>query len=344
MEMLFKNFEERETPLESIAFRLNSMYSPWITFGDMTEKFLTAHYATEKRFDKLKGFINDWLGEEYIPTITKKTEHEILRLKGDLPPLILPPEAVALTLAIDPRKNSFPFTVWAWAWDYTRWLIRYGEVLTWDLVRGLIYEDAYHTADGSHSLKIWRAAIDTGGTDNDEDGGTMTQQAYRFIADYGGNTIFAIKGASRESIYKVKPNLIGTWPGTKIPIRGGGIVLWNIDTNYYKDIFHNHLQIDAGKPGCIYLHNETGNDFANQITSEEKRRMPSGRMEWIHIRGANHYLDDSIYASVLVDPLCLGGLRVLQADSTEPVPQGVDEPKQNQRQEPVRDQPKQRWW
>jgi phage terminase large subunit GpA-like protein len=307
---LFRTFQAKGIQLESLAFRLSSLYSPWLRWGDIVGKFLEAHLADAKRFDKLRSFTTDWLGNEWIDAVEEKKDSDILKLRCEYPPLVVPSQAAVLTCGIDCQKHGFYFVVRAWGRDYTSWLIRYGYLLNFEDIFRLIHEDSYQVENTERRMKVWRASIDTGGgTDGDM---SLTEQAYRFIAQYGGPGTFGVKGASREMIHKMKLTNIGTLPGTKAtPIPGGTVRLWIVDTRYFKDVFHSRMEIKDGDPGALYLHNETGQDYASHITSEEKRRGKDGRYHWVHVRGQNHWLDCEIYASALVDPVCYGGLGVI---------------------------------
>jgi len=309
---LFERFSSRGIALESIALRLgSSIYSPWLTFGDVVEEFLKAHLGELDRRDKLRNFTNSWLNKEQSDIVEEKAPSDILRLRCDLNPLIVPGEAIALTAGIDHQKKGFYFSVWAWAQDLTRWMIHYGELGTWDDVLQLVYMNAYEVEGHKGSLKIWRAGIDTGGTDDDDADGSMTARVYKWVAKYGGSTVFALKGSNRELPSKVKMSLVGTIPGTKKIVLGTEVRLWTIDTEYFKDLFAAQLNEKHGSPGCVYLHSKTGDDFAKQLSSEAKRRNKRGRYKWVRIHGQNHYLDTSIYAGCLVDPMFLGGLKVI---------------------------------
>lgn len=312
---LFDRFESMGIKLEDVACRLSSLYSPWLKWRDIVGKFLEAHLSTFKRYDKLRAFTTDWLANEWKDIVEEKTESDILKLCGEYPPLVVPSQAVALTCGIDCQKNGFYFVVRAWAQDYTSWLIRYGYLLSWNDIHKLVFEDTYQVEDTKNRVKLWRVAIDTGGGQDDDR--SMTEQAYRWISQYGGNAVFGIKGASREMINKMKLTVIGSLPGKpNIPIPGGGLRLWIVDTAYFKDVFHARMQIKDGDPGAAYLHSETGMDYAKQITAEEKKRGLDGRYKWSHVRGENHYLDAEVYCSCLVDPVCYGGLGVV-ADTSE---------------------------
>lgn len=311
---LFSSWRERGRKLEAVAFRLSSIYSPWISYGDVVKKFLEAHLAEIRRRDELMSFYNDWLGTEWKQTVTETTEDEILSMRCELAPRVVPRDAVALVAGIDMQKKGFYFCVWAFAKDATAWLIHYGYLLTWDQVTQLIYKTTYpiEGSDGEF-MKIWRAGIDTGGGKGEEGSSTMTRQAYQWIATHGGRTVFGTKGSSRELAGKMKFSVIGTYPGSREPIPGAGVMLWHLDTDYFKDLFFDATAIRDGDPGCVYLHAETESDFAAQLTSEEKRvDRKSGRLAWVHVRGENHYLDATVGAWAMADPICLGGLTVLE--------------------------------
>ena len=319
---LFQDFRDKGVRLESVAFRLSSIYSPWLRWGDIVGKFLEANLSESRRYDKLRAFRTDWLGEPWRDVVEEKKESDILKLRGELPPLVVPKEALILTMGIDCQKVGFWFTVWAWERDYTSHLVRYGFVLTWDDVRRLIFEDSYEVAGTSQRKSVYRVGIDIGGGDVEGDR-SMTQQAYEFISTARSGGIFGVKGSSREMDQKMKLSLIDSMPGKQgSAMPGAGVRLFVIDTGYFKDVFHYRTQIKEGDPGCIYLHNETGEDFAKQITAEEKRRDPKGRYTWEKTRADNHLLDATIYASALADSACFGGLAVIR------------DPQQEQREKP----------
>lgn len=310
---LVAHFNDRGIRLESVAARLSSLYSPWLQWHDIVEKFLEAHLSTIQRYDKLRRFTNDWLGKEFKDVVIEKSEDYILNLRCSYSPQLVPKRAICLTCGIDCQKDSFYFVVRAWAKDYTNWLIRYGHLLSWDDVKNLIYKDTYQIEGSDERAGLWRVAIDTGGgADGDQ---SMTAKAYRWISTFGGSLVFGIKGASRPQVEKIKISWRNTFPGKKnIPLPGVGVRLCTIDTAFFKDNFHDQLQIKAGDPGCVYLHSETAEDYAKQIISEEKVRNKDGTYKWEHARGENHYLDAEIYGYCMASPFFYGGLDVIKTD------------------------------
>ena len=125
---------------EKVGFVLSSLYSPWLTWGDITEKFLEAHLSGDP--SKLMNFKNAWLAEEWIDRAAEpKEEEDILSHRCNLPPLVVPEEALALTAGIDTGQGGFWYVVRAWGRNLTSWLVDYGFLITWEDVHNLIFEN-----------------------------------------------------------------------------------------------------------------------------------------------------------------------------------------------------------
>jgi len=294
--------------VRSKGYHLSSLYSPWLTWGDIAEKFITSKNHPEK----LQNFLNSWLAHAWVEKLYQAEEQEILTHKTDTPSLIVPYQTLVLTAGIDVQKAGFYYVVRAWARDYTSWLIRYGYLMSWDNIYQVIFEDVYHTQAGE-PMHIWRAAIDTGGSEGGEEGISSTEEVYTWLRDNSQGVVFGIKGASRPMATRLSHSVIDKMPGKgkNIPIPGG-IILFTIDTAKFKELIHYRLQVDTGKAQAFYLHSETGTDYARQITAEEKRRDKKGKIEWVATRADNHYLDAEVYCAATVDPEWWGGLRVLK--------------------------------
>ncbi len=292
----------------AVAFLLAAWYSPEISLSVCAADKLRAQqdptrtlfYFTQRR------------GEEYTETIAAKTKEKILahRVRGyngidpiaALPPKIVPAEAIALTVGIDMQKHGFYFVVDAWAENFDSWMIDYGQLTTWDDLESLIWQATYHV-EGSPDqvMSIWRAAMDTGGGKTDNVEITRTEEAYEWLRRQIPGRIFGIKGMSRPQLRRIKPSVIDKFPHSNHPIPGG-LELRLIDSGQFKLLFHQRLDRDPAEMGQhVYLHAETGLDFARQILAEELRRKGNGHPYWYQIHQANHYLDCKAYSAACVD-------------------------------------------
>jgi len=294
-----------------VGFHINRIYSLLGKSGDISK--LVADFLACKRAGdpkRMQGFVNSTLAEPWTQAVLKTTEAEILRARVDLKPQTVPVDAIALTAGIDPQKYGFWFTVRAWAKDFRSWLIHYGFLTSWEEVESLLFATEYPRADGKgHPLRIWRAGIDTGGTQFDNDP-SMTQQAYAFARENGsgrGCQVRACKGSSRPLTRKVSnPTVLDSYPsGKPIP---GGLALYRIDTDSVKDQFFYRLnQAQEAGPHSAFLHKKVGVDYARQILAEEKRLNEKGVQEWVRIRPDNHLLDCECLAMIVADPEWPGG-------------------------------------
>jgi phage terminase large subunit GpA-like protein len=303
-----------ENPI-AVAFHLPSWYSPFVSLS----RIKAAEIRGNDNRAKQKVFITQHKAEPWKEIIEKpKKEDDILKARCDLPTQTVPETAVALTCGIDVQKRGFWFAVWAWKREnveLTGWKIHHGALGTWDEVGRLLFETEYPIADGSGSMRIWRAALDTGGGRKNEDE-TMTDETYFWIIDnyYRGVELYGTKGSSRPiagRICKQGKELMQTRTGKKLP-PGFHVVL--IDTNQAKDKLHEGLRrAAANEPHALYLDKDTDTIFARHILAEEKILDPkTKRPIWDRKKPDNHLLDASCCALVLAHrDFILGGVNIL---------------------------------
>jgi phage terminase large subunit GpA-like protein len=309
---------------KKIGFHLPAWYSPWLTWGDCAAEFLRSKNYPEK----LMNFRNSWEAEPWIDKYETKTVSELMGNVIDLPPLVCPAESIALSCGIDPGQGGFWFVVLAWRADMSPHLVHYGFLVEWNAITSLIWENSYAMEKGQKRLMVWRAGIDTGGAKYGDRGETMTEAAYDWLRQNGQGRVFATKGASASlGGHRVRSSVIDRLPGAKGSVIPGGITLFLLDTEAFKDAIAHRLRIKEGDPGRFSFHNETGTDFVSHLTAEEKRRDRHGRSSWVKIREANHLLDASMIAFAMGDPECQGGIRIIgtgQSVGRRVISKGID--------------------
>jgi len=299
-----------------IGFHLPSWYSPFVSLSKVAADFLRGKGDLIKH----KGFVTQHKAEAWKNTVEKpKKEDDILKARCDLAAQTVPESAVALTVGVDVQKAGFWFTVWAWARDIqgiTGWLIHYGYLPTWETVEALIFATEYPIADGSGTMRPWRAGFDTGGGEKyeSEDSGdkmSMSEETYWWIVANAigrGCGIFATKGASRPipGLFKKGDPLMKTPSGKRLP---EWFHIIQIDTGQMKDVVNLGLtQAAKREAGALYLHKDTDVIFARHIIAEEKRTdLKTKSVEWVRVKGDNHLLDASVIGVSLARPQWIGG-------------------------------------
>jgi len=288
--------------------KLENLISEWVDIFKLPK---------EKQVGALQGFINSTLAEPFsmVKKLENHTETHVLKAKVDLKPQTVPEEAVALTCFVDCQKYDFWFAVRAFAPDFTSWLVHYGRLSTWSDVENLLFKTEYPHAGSVKPMKIWRAAIDTGGGEGKYENVTMTEAAYQWLRKNQrgkGCRVWGTKGSSK-SFPGAELIRVGK-PFDKLPsgkAMDGGLQLIHLDTFKLKTMFHVRMGSaakDKQDERPAYLHKDVGVDYAKQILAEELKVNDKNEEEWCQISGrANHLLDCEIGCMALADPEWPGG-------------------------------------
>jgi phage terminase large subunit GpA-like protein len=298
-----------------IGFHLPSWLSPFISLSKIAASFLRGL----SDINEFKDFNNKYLAEPWKLTVISKDAGQILSARCDLPPQTVPDTAVALTIGVDVQQYGFWFVVRAWAPDLTNWLIHYGFLAVWEDVERLLFETAYPVGTTGRSMRIFRAAVDTGGGKKYEDM-TMTEETYFWLIKNrgrGGAAVWGAKGSSTPLpvMLSVGSGIVSTPSGKKLP---EALRILAVDTEKAKDQFHFRLKLAAnddtrGLPGAAFLHAGTGDDYVAQILAEEKQLDEKGREVWVNVhQRPNHLLDAEVLCAACVEmEFPGGGLRLL---------------------------------
>jgi phage terminase large subunit GpA-like protein len=329
----------------SVGYHLPSWYSPFISLSNVAADFLRGLQDP----GKMIAFDTQHKAVPHKPVIATTNESELLKHRTEIPPGIVPKEAVALTCGIDMQKSNFYFVVRAWASDLTSWLIQYGTLSNWEDVERLVFDTRYPVKDSQETKGIFRAALDTGGGMDADGDWYRTEEAYEWLRDNSRGVIFGIKGGSRSQFQKVTVKIMDKLPRSNKPIPGG-LELRLLDTQQLKDLLHFRLTRKEADPKKgrkaeqqrFYLHSETDVQYAKQFLAEEKRRnKKTKKVRWEPIRGRpNHLFDCEVYAAACADSSWTPSIRYLakieETKTIETKSKPVTKPEpQAQRQRPA---------
>jgi len=292
----------------AVAFLLPSWYSQFVSLSDVAAKFLRGLDDPKS----MKVFVTQHKAEPWVETFESKNDSLILEHKTDLPPLVVPKSAIALTCGIDVQKKGCWFAVRAWEPDLTSHLIQYGYLSTLDDVEILVFQTRYTIENSTETMGIWRAAMDTGGGRVEGSEWSRTEEIYQWIRKNGRGYVFGIKGASRVQLKRVNVKVIDKMPRRNRPIPGG-LELRILDTAQFKDLLHWRLTRKENESQRFYLHSGTGLDYTRQFLSEQKRRDRRRRWYWKQTSSENHLLDCEVYAAACADSEWLPSLSMLAA-------------------------------
>jgi len=332
----------------SIGYHLSGCAVMDISLSEIAKKEIEAKTDTAAAID----LANDYDAEPYVPDKKQRKEDSILRLIDmSMPRHIVPRNANSLIICADAQKIGAHYEVLAFGWgrELTCSIIDHGYVEDEDHLKRIASRDWYD-ADG-RLYKCRAGFIDSGGgTSPKNPKHSRTDEIYSFCIE--DSFWHPLKGKQRQTT-PVNWTRLDYFPGRegqKVAIPGG-LVLYTLDTTYYKNKLARKLQIDPGNPGAIHLHNGftveemeawTGphslqeesynrwNDYAKQMCAE----VQDERGLWDNPkRLPNHHWDIGVYRYAVADLLFIGD---------EKPEHEVTEDRETKRPEP-RQQKSRRW-
>jgi phage terminase large subunit GpA-like protein len=281
---------ERPARIKSIGYQLSSLYSPWVTWGQIAEEFAKSYQYPEK----LMNFVNSWLAETWKDNVTKRS---VEMVKGAQCKTLergrLPEGALLLTAGVDVQEDRMYWTVRAWGEHLTSWGIDHGEAETWDDITRQLIERQFEDSDGNMCV-IQLICVDSG---------DQTDEVYGYCSDHSEICV-PVKGASQR--------LKAPFTRSRLdrPDRFDGIILYMVDTFYFKSFIHSRLTKKPGENGAWMVYNEIDDEYSEQIVSEQKvleKNRRNGKIIEVYKpvtqHAANHYLDSEVYSACAAEIL-----------------------------------------
>lgn len=289
--------------VRSVAYHLSSLYSPWVTFGDVAYEFV----KSKDKPSELMNFINSWLAEPWKSAKTKSTQNLVFTQSG-VPRGIVPQHAPLLIASVDVQQDHFWWEVRAYAHGVSSYLVDYGQASSWaDLTEILI--DREYPSEYGEARKIVRAGIDSG---------YRTDEVYQYCAQYP-EVCVPVKGDSSHSPLAPPYKMSSIEKGVI-----GGMKLYVVNTDYWKDFIFARMVRPANEAGTIHLFKDCPEEYSEHLRSEEKqeiRNVKTGAVtvQWKPLTShpTNHLLDTCVYNAMVADSVGVKYLPEYNLDTDE---------------------------
>ncbi len=267
---------------KSVAYKLNSLYSPWVTFGRMAAEFLKSKNDPLE----LMNFVNSWLGEPWEPKSAVMDADLILQRKTDCPMFVVPKDAQLLTGGVDVQKGHMYWEITAWSPGTTGQVLGYGRVTTWEEIESVM-DQIWPGENPDYQYQVCVYGIDTG---------YRTEEVYDYCWRHQGRA-FPVKGSSTQMAAYLRAANIEPRSAGKLPLQ-----LWMVNTDQYKNDIASRLELPMGR-GAWMLNADCTKEFAEHITSEHRIIDEKGRERWVKKTSAkqNHWLDCCVYSFAVAD-------------------------------------------
>jgi phage terminase large subunit GpA-like protein len=279
--------ESQVRVVRSVAYHMSSLYSPWVTFGDVAYEFV----KSKDKPSELMNFINSGLAEPWKSAKTKSTQNLVFT-QSEVPRGTVPQHAPLLIASVDVQQDHFWWEVRAYAHGVSSYLVDYGQASSWsDLTEILI--DREYPSEYGEARKIVRAGIDSG---------YRTDEVYQYCAQYP-EVCVPVKGDSSHSPLAPPYKMSSIEKGVI-----GGMKLYVVNTDYWKDFIFARMVRPANEPGTIHLFKDCPEEYSEHLRSEEKqeiRNVKTGAVtvQWKPLTShpTNHLLDTCVYNAMVAD-------------------------------------------
>lgn len=318
MEMLQKGkwetVKENTKFTKTVAFWINTLYSPFTRFSQIAKAYLIAKDDTEA----LHNFTNSWLAEPWEDTKLKTNAETVMERQTDLPEFVVPEWTRLLTAGVDVQETSLYYIIRAWGEYLTSQLVTRGQVTSFrDIERIMNLE--YMKPDGTVKL-VDLCLIDSG---------DQTDEVYDFAAM---NSEWCLPSKGTNSMV----NYFKLSSVNKTSSKAYGMTLALVDGGKYKDMIAGRMKRENGT-GSWMVFDGIDLEYCTQVTAEHKITEKGGggklRTRWVQktSHADNHYLDCEVYGMAAADILGVRSL-FLQDNNHAPVARDpvVNSPPQRQ--------------
>lgn len=279
--------ESQVRVVRSVAYHMSSLYSPWVTFGDVAYEFV----KSKDKPSELMNFINSGLAEPWKSAKTKSTQN-LEFTQSSYPCGVVPDKAVLLIASVDVQLDHFWWEVRAYAPGVKSYLIDYGQASTWEDLEEIIINREYPSEYGE-SRQVMKAGIDSG---------FRTDEVYQFCSRFP-EVCIPVKGSSNHSTMAAPYTMTSLEKGVV-----GGLKLYVLNTDYWKDFIFARMIRHADEVGTIHLYKDCPQEYSDHLRSEEKqeiRNVKTGAVtvQWKPLTShpVNHLLDTCTYNAAVAD-------------------------------------------
>lgn len=283
--------------IRSVGFRLSSLYSPWLTWGDIASQFLRSKDQPES----LMNFVNSWLAEPWVNKANRLRSDVVMEKQLAYSRGVIPADAQLITMGVDVQLDHFWWGIRAWGAHMTSWLVDYGRVETWaDLERFLLRD----WPDSNGEIRnVNLCCIDSG---------FHPEEVYMFCANHFGLAV-PTKGSSRQLTTRYNISRLDKGQSRY----AYSLNLYTFDTSQFKDFITGRLSIEAGVPGSWNVYQGVDRRYCDMVCAEQKveHQDKKGRItftwEKISSHADNHMLDVETNNALAAEIL---GVRYLQEE------------------------------
>ena len=263
------------------GFKLNAIYSPWLTLGDVAYEFKTSKDDPEE----LMNFVNSWLAEPWKEIEGSADAQMLARKTSGYARGTVPVGTVLLTGGVDVQRSGMYYVIRAGMADGTNCLVEHNFVQSWADITAAMNRPYLSAENVKHLVNLCLV-----------DSGDPTDEVYEYCA-VNREWAAPSKGSSVQIYSRYRISKID-----REGSRANGMQLIIVDTNLYKDAIYGRILASGG----FQVYEDCDEEYLAQVTAEQKvteRRNGKKVSVWVPktSHADNHYLDCEVYAACAAD-------------------------------------------
>lgn len=292
-----------ERRAKRIGFRINALYSPWVSFSMIAAEIVRSVGDIGRTVDLVNQTFAEPFEDQTSEVKIEDVERKAEEAKG-VPRDVVPKWAMKIFATVDSQKAGFWYLIRAWGYRYRSQLIRYGFLNTLDEVWNTCVMQPY-PFEGGGMMRPELLLIDRGGGTQNEENEKRTDEVDRF-AERAPGFIVPIIGAAHDQAQTVRFS-------PRKNKAGQPLGLYTLHTNRLKDELVRHMRLPAGAEGEWSLNGGVGEDYVRMMASERKIVINprTGEQAW-KAYSANHIWDLEVYQFGAADP-SLGAVNLIMS-------------------------------
>lgn len=286
----YKNIGPIPPENPTASFWASGLASPWQSFGDIAYIMVTAENSRDT--GTIQGAVNTYGGECYQIRGDAPQWERVQSQIVDYYPEKLPQDAQILTMGVDVQERMLYYVIRAYGYRGESWLVKHGEVHGETEFDQVWLELADIVSQGYGGLTLSRVFIDSGYYPGRKHFVRPDNKIYMFCRLQRG-LCYPSKGKDMQAKPVISSMIDITIAGKTIK---GGLILWHVDTDYFKRQLYNAIRRDKQDAFGWHVHREISEEYCRQVVSEECLTDESGKRTWTKIREDNHFLDCEVLA------------------------------------------------
>ncbi|WP_041272394.1 phage terminase large subunit family protein [Desulfitobacterium hafniense] len=287
--------EKRTQFPRKVCYWMNTLYSPFVRFGEIAKEFL----ATKDDPEAFQNFVNSWLAEPWEDTKLKTNADLVMERQTTYEEFTVPDWTVFLTGGVDVQETSLYWTIRAFGPYLTSQNIAHGQAVSFREIENIMNAEYKKLNGEAHMVNL--CGIDSG---------DQTDDVYDFCAD-NSEWAIPVKGVpSGYSHFKISTI-------NKTSSRAHGSRLLLVDGGKYKDMIASRMAKPNGQ-GSWMVYKGCDREYAEQVTAEHKvnSKGSGGKVTQVWqpktSHADNHFLDAEVYCMAAADVLGVRTLHLTQ--------------------------------